>query len=201
MNFLRPKSAISLNDFRDAFKENILIVSDLRSSVGRPRKSVLGDERSQITPEVAARVATAQVADMEKKGQVFEPAAQFLYDIGRRSEQAKKWCSDMAKTNREAEDEDAYRLVNKMCGSLITIGKRKRNAVRISTVSATPAELRIFADLQWTKGRRENNLSDKLAKAVRRVADHMADGESFEEGMARHYDAIRRGEEDFGELA
>lgn len=203
MNFLsRPKAAVSYVDFRNLFRDTVLTVADVGPCAGRPKKTVLGEERSQMDQIVAARIASALVADMEKKGSVFEPTAQRFYEVGKRSDWAAEQINAMSATHREAEDEDPFRLVEKMCGELITIATRKNPitnsqiAVRITTASATPAELRIFADRQWKKSRRENTLGDKFAKSLRTVADIMADGERFDQAKARHYDNIRHGVSD-----
>lgn len=204
MSFLKPKVFVSREEFRGRMRSTILIVGDVsRRSVGRPKQTVLGVERSQITKEVAARVATALVAEMDRSREDFEPDGQFLRDVGKRSQWAAEQVNAMAATNREATDDDPFRLVEKMCGQLITIAYRKgpnnrREAVRIPTASATPAELRIFADIQFTKGRRENELGNRLASALRKVADNMAESELFSEGKARHFDNIRQGIDTFG---
>lgn len=193
MKNAQPKAAVSLDAFRDRFRETVLIVANPSPSIGRPKKTVLGDERHQMTRPIAARIATALVEDLERKAEVFEPSARFLYDVSRRADWAAKQLNDMAKTNREAVDEDPFKLVEKMCGSLIAINYVKGQAVRIATAGATPAEFRIFADRNWKKGRRENQLSDRIAAAVSKVADVMAEGETFEAAKARHYDNVRRG--------
>lgn len=199
MSFLRPKTAVTFAQFRISFRESILTVAHLKPEIGRRKHSILGSVRSQIDRELSARVATALVEEMEKDGKVFEPAAHFLYEAAARADWARKQVNDMSATNREAEDADPFRLVEKMCGLLITVGykrnpaTRRREPVRIATAGATPGELRIFADIQWKKSRRENDLGNKFASALRRVVDQMADGENFDEAKARHYDEIRRG--------
>lgn len=199
MNVQRIKSAETLVGFRNRFREEALILANFAPRQGRPRKTALGDERAQMTRMVAARLVNAMVSQMEKGGVVFEPTAHFLYDQTKRAEWAADQINQMSSTDREATDEDPFRLVEKMCGEFITIStckgpNRRPMPVRIATAAATPAELRIFADRQWTKGRRENKLSERFAKALSKVADQMAEGERFEDAKARHYDAIRRGE-------
>lgn len=198
MKQLQPKSSVSLDGFRNRFRDTVLIVANPSPSVGRPRKTVLGDERLQMTRTVAARIANELVAEMERKAEVFDTSSRSLYDVSKRAEWAANQINQMSATDREAVDEDPFKLVEKMCGSLVTINTRKGEngrpeAVRIATAGATPAEFRIFADKHWKKGRRENQLSDRLAAAVSKVADVMAEGETFESAKARHYDNVRRG--------
>ncbi|MCH4539121.1 hypothetical protein [Ochrobactrum sp. A-1] len=202
MNFLRPKVAMKLSEFRDEFKENVSIVADLgRPAVGRPRHSVIGDRRLQITRDVSAQIAAAMIENIEASGKVLEPAGQFLYCPSKRAEQAARWVNDMAKVNREATDEDPFRLVEKMYGTLLTVAYRKPTGqkgraepVRILTCCATPIDQRIAADYRLKKGRRENRLDEAAAMALRAVADMSSEGERFDEAMARHYDSIRKGE-------
>ncbi len=199
MSFMRAKTATTLQTLRADFRDNILIVGDLTTRVGRRKYSVLGDVREQITNTVAARVATALVEEYERKGRVLEPAAQFLYDAPARAGWAVKQIQQMGAINKDANDPDFFRLFEKACGELITIGTqrnpvtRRPEAVRITTAGATPAEIRIVAERIWAKGRRDNIIGERLSQAFLRMADMMADGERFDESMARHYDAIRRG--------
>jgi hypothetical protein len=202
MNFLRPKVSMKLSEFRDEFKKNIAIVADLgRPSVGRPRHSIIGDKRIQITRDVSAQIATAMIEEIEASGKVLEPAGHFLYCPSKRAEQAAKWVNVMAELDREATDEDPFRLVEKMLGTLLTVayrkpssGKGRAEPVRILTACSTPLDRRIAADYHLKKGRRENRLGEKLASALRTTADMSSEGERFDEAMARHYDRIRKGE-------
>lgn len=202
MNFLRPKSAVTIEMMRNRFRDNVRIVCNMNQTVGRPKKSVLGDVRKPIDREISAMIANALVDLMEASSEVFEPAAQFLYDKSRRAEWAAKQVGAMSKTNREAVDPDPFRQMEKMCGELITIERKKGGqALRILTDSATPLEIRIVADRHWKKGRRENDLSNRFAATLRGVSDLLAPNERFDEGKARHYDNIRRGVDDTGEVA
>ena len=196
MSHARPKSTVSLAVFRDRYRDEVLIVSDMAPHRGRPKKSILADLRCQITGTIGARLINALVQKMETDGEVFEPSAQFLYEIRERTRWARNQLNRMASTNFEATDEDPFRRVEKMYGEIVTVGYQRkpgggREACRINRDSATPAELHIIADMVRGAGRRTNKLHDQGADALSTIADMSATGETFGEARARHYDSIR----------
>lgn len=203
MKHLLTRQVIGLMEFRNEFRQQVLSVGDMRTKRGRPKSNILDNTHTQITREITAKIINALFAKLDKGKKRYERE---LWDILEEEKDRIKWACDqvgqMSSTNREAEDSDIFRLAEKMCGLLITIGTRRNvktgrpEAVRITTASATPAELRIFIDRQIKKGRREGILSTKFARVLGKIVDAMHDDETFEEVKARHLDAIRSGEPD-----
>ena len=204
MSFFRtaPKKVITAKEFRKRFQEQVLIVCDMRTQPGRPRQSVLGSTRTQMTRAVAAQIGTAMVDDLDLAGEVFDPPSQFLYELHGRS----KWCADeVAKMatikNKLADHPDPFVKLMMMLGSLIPLNTRKtpgerKETVRIATVSGTDADFFALASRLSDAGRKAASDNNAAARHIRHVADLMRKmgGPSLEEAMALHSDGIRRGE-------
>lgn len=202
MNLFRPKTAFSFASFRDDFRETALIVGYVAPRVGRPVETVLGKLRSQITIEVSARIATALVEKLEANGIVLEPDAHFLYDPSERATWARKQIDNMSKMNPDADHPDPFVQLERIYGKFLTIGqievadaegRRRKQPIRITTLSATPAEFHIVADRIAKRGQHANERSNRVANKTRGTSDLMQPGETFDEAKARHFDAIRRG--------
>ncbi len=197
--FKKPRSTKSLAQFRDEFRSNIETIGSLKPVRGRPSHSVLGNFRSQITKEVAARAAGAMVDLMEGDGAVFEPDGQFLYEIAHRGKWAWEQVGKMASVKYGVQDRDVFVAADRMLGVLIPIGWTKpqagrRSRVFITTDSASPAELRIVASMIADRGLNFADRSHGAAEILRSVVSQMATDETVVEARARHFDAIRRGE-------
>lgn len=200
MNFLRPRSTVTVDEFRQRVRNNVLIIADMRPRLGRPRKSVLGDTRAQMTKGLFLKVAKEVLLEMDRNGEVLaQPRGKDLY----KPEHLEDWAADqfyaMRKTRHDADDPDPAKAARKTTGALITVGFKRGITGRqepycITYDSATNAEIYIEADRVWKRGQKASAQSERSARRLRNFASFMADGERVDEAEARYYDAIRRGE-------
>lgn len=201
MNFFSTKSPtkhVSKNQFRDRFHHEIVVVGDMRSPVGRPRKSVLGSERLQITQPVGMRIAKAMIEQMQAEGEVFDLTAQKLYDARDLADFVQSQLRQMAAIDKKASDNDPFAAINKLFNVLMTVEYRRvargrPMAVRIVSASATPLEIRAALSLIWRRGQNEARNADAAVATITRALDMMAAGETLEEASARHFEDIRAG--------
>lgn len=200
MNFMRPRTTVKTDEFRQRIRSNVLIVADMQPRQGRPRKSILGDLRLQMKKAVFLKIAKEVLLDMDRNGEVLAPSnGKDLY----KADVLESWAYDQFNTMRrvrhDISDPDRAKRARRTLGDLITVqferGKTGRaEAVCISYESATPAELYIEADRIWKQGQKASAKAERSARNIRSWAEFMADGERVDEAEARYYDAIRRGE-------
>lgn len=200
MNFMRPRTTVTVDEFRQRIRSNVLVISDMSPRTGRPKKSVLGDLRTQMKKGLFLKVVKEVLMEMDRNGEVLAPSrGKDLY----KSDILEAWAGDqfnaMRRVRHDITDPDPAKRSRRTLGELITIqferGKTGRaEAICISYNSATPAELYIEADRIWKQGQKANARAERSARNVRSWAEFMADGERVDEAEARYYDVIRRGE-------
>jgi len=191
--------AISYDEFRQQFDDEVLETADLRPSVGRPKKVLLG-ERRQITRSIGVHIAALLVEKLNADRFVIAPGPSgiSLYDDHQRGQWAKNRIGQLASVNREATDSDPFALIEKVCGRLLWINKVKSPAGRpegiyINRDSACPAELRIWIDRVEKRAQRENQLGHKASADVSAILRYLDADQTLRDAKAAYYASIRDG--------
>ena len=208
MNILQPKKVVSSKEFLARFREQVLFVADVGPrSVGRPKKSDLGIERQQMDNTVGAQIASRLILQMEENREVLEPPAQSLYSEPYRASWAAKQLTAMTTINSKATHPDPFVRARKMLNDLIVIGEKRRPeggrslVIRVATNGATQAELRVFTQRIFGKGRLAAQMATESARCLNTLTENMMPGERFDEIEARHAEDVRKGKFDLKRMS
>jgi hypothetical protein len=73
MNFLKPKAVVHRADVRKRLREDLLVIGFTGPKLGRPKQTLLGEERTQLDILVGVRLIDAFLADTAANGKVVDP--------------------------------------------------------------------------------------------------------------------------------
>lgn len=195
---LKPNTPITQSrivgaaDLRDAIKHEVLTVCDTGPrKAGRPRHTVLGEERMQMTVEICARIVGLVVTKITEDGGVLESNLDALYTVGGRRTYARDLIRAMSRTKRGVvSDVPAERLYLSL-GDIIRVGPPKTQdghrapAAYVAKRGAAPFELTAC----WNSGRKR--AAEAAARAsidsdlFAAVVPGMSPDESFEDHVTK----------------
>jgi hypothetical protein len=197
---------LSLRDFATSYRSTILETCDIEKDMsrGRQKATILGGRPAPIALSDAFDICAIMVGKLKEQGVVLEQPANASFDLHNSSSRrswVKQQMAQLRASNRQASDEDPFLRLRKKLPKLICIGERNTSNLRkekiyIKTLSATPIELRIFANTIFNRSKREMRLGEDMDADLKEVIGLMQSDERLDEAMARHFDAIGRGEDD-----
>jgi hypothetical protein len=140
-----PPFIVAEKELRATFKQQILVIADLRKTPGRPKQSVLGTERKQVSIDDGQAIIAAIINDIElRNGKLDKPLMHLYTNDGQR-----KWAgaklSQMAQVNWGANGGNDIETLWKFVGDLIINGINTSGRNRYITAnSALPLEMGMF---------------------------------------------------------
>lgn len=134
------------------FKEQALLVGDMRKTIGRPRQSILGAERKQLTIDIGQIILAAILSDIETRNGKLDKKLMHLYTLEGQRRWAGAKLSQMAAVHWGAKGGNDIETLWKFVGDLIKTGvsEKGRNLYAVSS-SATHLEMGMF--LSMLRGR------------------------------------------------
>lgn len=153
------------------------------------------------------KVINAVIDGLDASGIVLDGSANYLYEkMDERRALASSIRGSLTTRNRESTKQGLFERADDLIPELVAMGvtHAHKSSGRAETWyihrdSMTPMDLHAFADRALKKGRRENELNDKSAKTANMLSEFLAEGEIYEEGRVRYFEAIRNGEISVGE--
>jgi hypothetical protein len=135
------------------FKEQVLIIGDMRKTIGRPKQSVIGSERKQLTIDVGQTVIAAILSDIEKRNGKLDKHLTHLYTAKGQREWAGTKLSQMAAVHWGAKGGNDIETGWKFVGDLIKIGiNEKGRNIYVSAAGSTDLEMGMFLSLVRGRG-------------------------------------------------
>lgn len=124
------------------FKEQVLIIGDMRKTTGRPKLSVIGAERKQLTIDLGHTVIAAILADIEKRNGKLDKSLMHLYTAKGQRTWAGTTLNQMASVNHGARGGNHIETLYKFVGDLIKIGlNEKGRNIYIAANGSTDLEM------------------------------------------------------------
>jgi len=211
---LHVKPKVGMAEFRSEFRKEILAISRMKPKLGRPserdklmsrftvvKEGFFGDRATdkrkatapyrvtQITPPIAAEVATFMVENKLAAGHEFDDeSAEKLLDPKSRAKWAASQIQSMSKVNDRVLSEDLRERAIEQAPDLITIvlrGKESRYAVRVSHKGATRIELEIDSSLRAKVAKSRLDKMQVYNINQRALIDSMAPDETVDEASRR----------------
>lgn len=147
------------------FKEQVLIVSDLRRALGRPKLSVLGSERKEVTIDTGQAIFAAILSDIEKRNGKLDKPLTHLYSAKGQRQWAGMKLSQMAAVSSGATGGNDIERLWKYLGDLIITGLDQKGRNRyIAAAGALPLEMTMYLNL--VRGRSLKH-ADRGGRAVK----------------------------------
>jgi hypothetical protein len=134
------------------FKEQVLIIGDMRKGAGRPKLSVLGSERRQLSRDLGQIIFAAVITDIEKRNGKLEKHLTHLYTAKGQRDWAGTKLSQMAQVNWSATGGNDIETLWKALGDLIIIGLNQKGQ-NIYIVSNGSGGLEVGMFLALIRGR------------------------------------------------
>jgi hypothetical protein len=130
------------------FKEQSLIIGDMRRGAGRPKASILGSDRKQLSRDVGQVIIAAILADIEKRNGKLEKHLMHLYTAKGQRDWAGTKLSQMAQVNWAAKGGNDIETLWKALGDLIIIGRNQKGRnLYIASNGSTGIEVGSFLAL------------------------------------------------------
>ena len=151
MSFFRetqPSFVVMEKELTATFKEQALIVGDMRKTIGRPKHSVLGVERRQLTIDVGQCILAAILTDIEKRNGKLDKKLMHLYTLDGQRRWAGTKLSQMASVHWGAKGGNDIETLWKFVGDLIKIGiNEKSRNIYVAASGSTHLEMAMFLAL------------------------------------------------------
>lgn len=130
------------------FREQVLLIADMRRGVGRPKHSIFGAERRQVDLDYGVTILGAIIDDIEKKNGKLEKELSHLYFAKTKRQWVGQKLSHMAHMKLTALGGNEIETLWKAIGDLITIGLNKSGQnIYITSDGATGVEMALFCNI------------------------------------------------------
>jgi hypothetical protein len=123
---VNPPFVVTEKAMAATFKEQVLIIGDMRRSPGRPKQSVIGADRKQLSRDLGQVIVAAILSDIEKRNGKLDKHLMHLYTTKGQRDWAGTKLSQMAQVNWAAKGGNDIETLWKALGELIITGLNKK---------------------------------------------------------------------------